>query len=209
MSIPSLDPKDDVEPPVQERREDPDHREIFEKGLQTGLARGRQEGAEAARQRCEDEARQVAQAAGGFAAERMAKVVEAFESEFVAMEARLVDKTLDLAISVAERILLREIQSDPQCLMPVVSECLSMLPGETNDVLIRLNPVDLELLQSVDAESFGQFSPRWQPDNSVKPGGCHIESDQTSIDASLDSRWQRALAAIGVHDRPLAAQGKP
>lgn len=204
MSIPSLDPNGKTQSSLHERREDPQHRETFEKGLQTGLARGRQEGAAAARQRCEDEAREAALAAGGFAAERMAKLVESFEAEFSAMESRLADKTLDLAISVAEKVLLREIRTDSHGILPVVLECLSLLPNESNGIVIRLHPTDLEVLQSIDGDQFSEFTPRWQPDESIKPGGCHIETDQTVVDASLETRWQRSLAAIGIDERPLA-----
>lgn len=204
MSIPSLDPNQQTQPPLHERREDPQHRDTFEKGLQTGLARGRQEGAAAARQRCEDEAREAARAAGGFAAERMARLVETFEAEFSAMESRLADKTLDLAVSIAEKVLLREIRSDSHGILPVVLECLAMLPNETNEMVIRLHPSDLDVLQSIDGDRFSEFSPRWQPDESIKPGGCHVETDHTVIDASLETRWQRSLAAIGIDERPMA-----
>lgn len=209
MSIPSLDPNAKTQPLRRERREDPQHREIFENGLQTGLAKGRQEGAAAARQRCEDEAREAALAAGGFAAERMAKLVETFEAEFSAMESRLADRTLDLAISVAEKVLLREIRTDSHGILPVILECLSMLPNESNDLVIRLHPADLEVLQSIDGDRFSEFSPRWQSDESIKPGGCHVETDQTLIDASLQTRWERSLAAIGIEDRPLATADAP
>jgi len=209
MAIPSLDPNAKTQAPPHERREDPQHRDTFEKGLQTGLARGRQEGAAAARQRCEDEAREAAQAAGGFAAERMARLVETFEAEFSAMEARLADKTLDLAISIAQKVLLREIHSDSHGILPVVLECLSMLPNESSEMVIRLHPTDLDVLQSIDGDQFSEFSPRWQPDESIKPGGCLLETDHTVIDASLETRWQRSLAAIGIDERPLATDLAP
>ena len=202
--IPSLDPDKAKRQTVQERREDPAHREIFEKGLQTGLARGRQEGAAAARERCEDEARAAAEAAGGFAAERMARLVESFETEFSAMESDLADKTLDLAVSIAEKVLLREIRDNTHDILPVISECLAMLAKDASEIVIRLNPVDLELLQSVEGERFSDFSPRWQSDHSIKPGGCHIDSAQSVIDASLESRWQRTLTALGMPARRLA-----
>ncbi|MFK7962777.1 MAG: FliH/SctL family protein [Burkholderiaceae bacterium] len=202
--LPSLESGSPNSQAKQERREDPTHRYVFEKGLQTGLARGRQEGATAARQRCEDEARATAEAAGGFAAERMARLVESFETEFSAMESDLADKTLDLAIAVAEKVLLREIRDNTHDILPVISECLSMLAKDASEIVIRLNPADLALLQSIEGERFSEFSPRWQADGSIKPGGCHIESAQTVIDASIESRWQRTLSALGTPASPLA-----
>ncbi len=180
-----------------DRRDNEEHRAMFEKGLQTGLARGRQEGAAAARQRCEDEARETAQAAGGYAAERLARMIEQFEADFNAMETALADKTLDLAVTIARRVLFKHIEVDKTALEPVVRECLVALGAEATQANLHLHPDDLELLEN-------QFSADIQPplklsaDATITPGGCRLTTAQSLIDGSLETRWERALKAMGI-----------
>lgn len=198
MTIPSLGDAPMTDARKQpERREDPDQRAVFEKGLQAGLARGRQEGAAAARQRCEDEARETAQAAGGYAAERLASMVEQFEADFRAMEVELADKALDLAVTIARNVLMTQLQVDKQALLPVVRECLSALGDATSDAALHLHPNDHELIRDMFSGT-GQTALKLVADESIRPGGCHLQTPRSLIDASLESRWARALGAVGL-----------
>jgi len=40
-------------------------------------------------------------------------------------------------------------------------------------------------------------------DPSIAPGGCVVESEHGSVDGSLPTRWNRAVAALGRSDAPL------
>lgn len=181
-----------------ERRENETHRDIYERGLQVGLARGRQEGAAAARERCEDEARATALAAGGFAAERLARLVEQFEADFLSLETQLADQAIDLAVMIAGRVLTRQVELDKAAVLPVVQDCLAMLGQQVPNTVVRVNPADYEILNEHLLERSSPWPITVLTDESILPGGCRVETPQSLIDGTLETRWHRSLAAFGV-----------
>ena len=204
MALPSLDSAEvtpsagDDRRQTAEPRRNEEHRDIYEAGLQAGIAQGRHEGAVDARQRCEDEARASAQAAGGFAAERLNSIVESFEARFALMEADLADKAIDLGTLIASRILATELSVNRQAMTPVIRECLNTLGRESRDAVLHLNPADFELLDPAIVTLVEQWPVKIEVDVSVTPGGCMLETPHSVVDGTLETRWQRALSAIGL-----------
>lgn len=181
----------------RERRMDPQSREAFENGLQTGLAKGRKEGFEAARTQLEQDQRETAIAAGGFAAQRIESAIASFTQDLAALEDSLADHVVDLAISLAQRIVMAELGEQPAGIQRVVRECLSMLPEETGKIRIRLNPEDMAWIeQAIEAR---QLPPVdfLAADADMQAGGCIVEYGGGSVDATLPTRWQRTLASLG------------
>ena len=39
---------------------------------------------------------------------------------------------------------------------------------------------------------------QWMADAAVPAGGCMVESAGTVVDGSIDKRWQRAIASLGL-----------
>lgn len=183
--------------PQRERRLDAQGREAFERGLQTGIARGRKEGFEAARSQLEQEQRETAIAAGGFAAQRLEAVIKAFTQDMQAMEVALADQVVDLAITVAHQVLMTELQSRPEHVAAVVSECLATLPAEAAGIRVRLNPGDLKWIEeAIETNQLARID-QLVADPSIDAGGCVVEHDSGHVDATLATRWQRTLASLG------------
>ena len=181
----------------RERRMDPQSREAFESGLQTGLAKGRKEGFDAARAQLEQDQRETAIAAGGFAAQRIESAIASFTQDLAALEDSLAEQVVDLAISLAQRIVMTRMDEQPDGIRHVVRECLSMLPEETGKIRIRLNPEDMGWIeQAIEAR---QLPPVdfLAADTGMQAGGCVVEYGGGNVDATLSTRWQRTLASIG------------
>jgi flagellar assembly protein FliH len=182
---------------TRERRMDPQSREAFEKGLQTGLAKGRKEGFEAARTQLEQEQRETALEAGGFAAQRIESAVASLNSDLATLEDMLADQVVDLAVSLARQIVMGELAQHPEQIRHVVGECLAMLPEETGKVRVRLNPADLNWIeQAIQARQLPPID-FLAVDEAIQPGGCTVEYAGGDVDATLATRWHRTLASIG------------
>lgn len=191
---PATPPRD----PAIERRIDLAKRAMFERGVQDGLLRGRQEGYEQARATLIAERAADEQRAGGAAAERMQALLNGFEREFSTMESALADRVLDLAIALAERIVADHIQADRLAVLPVVRECLALVGSAPAQMTIHLNPADLDTLAAAlqDTPVFARIN--LVADRQIDAGGCRLESPESLIDASLPTRWRRTLAAMGI-----------
>jgi flagellar assembly protein FliH len=69
-----------------------------------------------------------------------------------------------------------------------------------------LNPVDMESMAQPLREEIEAPGIQWIADAAVPPGGCLVESAGTVVDGSLDKRWQRTIAALGLNS-PWVEEG--
>lgn len=163
-------------------------------GLAQGLAQAAIEG-----QRLLDEyiAEQGREAAG-----RLQALLQALDAGLCAAQQQMAQQVLDLACGIARQVLRRELERDPQALLPVLREALGLLLADGRPASVRLNPGDLQALDLQVLRDGSAPSVQWLADASLPAGGCLVESAGAVLDASLSKRWQRALAALGVDDAP-------
>ena len=144
-------------------------------GLEQGLAQARQEW----QQRMDD----YVAGAGRSHAQRVDAVIEGLDASFRQLQAGMA----------------QELRSQPQALLPVVREALDMLVTEGRPATIRLNPADYEALDEALRSEYGAHSRiQWLADAGLSAGDVKVESGGAEVDAGLDKRWRRAVAALGL-----------
>ena len=72
-----------------------------------------------------------------------------------------------------------------------------MLAVDNKAAVVRLHPLDLEVLAEVLRQEFSSVALTLLPDTSIARGGCLVESAGTVVDGTVQKRWQRALASLG------------
>ncbi len=97
---------------------------------------------------------------------------------------------IDLAISIAEKIVRREI-SEQTIINETLSEAIKRVIG-SNRVLVKINPGDMELLNSGNEKR--QFDAalskiQFEADERIEPGGCFIETEIGNVDARISSQF--------------------
>jgi flagellar biosynthesis/type III secretory pathway protein FliH len=101
---------------------------------------------------------------------------------------------VDLAVAIAERIVRRELEQDPQLAVVWVRDALELAAG-ASEIAILLNPDDQEVLaphvESLAAGVARIASPTVVADTSVTPGGCVIRTKHGIIDARLETQLRR------------------
>jgi flagellar assembly protein FliH len=103
----------------------------------------------------------------------------------------------------------QELSVNPNVLQPVVREALGLLVGDSKGSKVRLNPIDLDVLQDTLAAEFATLSLTLLPDPTIERGGCLVEAAGTIVDGTLQKRWTRAVANLGLDlswDEPRHAQ---
>jgi flagellar assembly protein FliH len=134
---------------------------------------------------------------GHEAALRFASLADSLQAEVNEAREALASGLLELASELARTLLQREVLVDSQLLLPIIRAGIDHLKDEAKPVLIRLNPRDLEALKAPLAAEFPQTTFTLAADTHVAAGGCRMESAGTQIDATVPTRWNRAMAAIG------------
>ncbi len=135
---------------------------------------------------------------GREAAERLDRLARSAQSALDGMQQRMASELLELACDLARQVVRRELAADPQALLPVVREALGLLVAEGRPATVRLSREDWAVLEAPLSKEFSGAGIHWVPDAQVPPGDCQIESAGTVIDGSLDKRWRRAIAALGL-----------
>jgi len=79
----------------------------------------------------------------------------------------------------------------------VAQEAIEALLLSARHVSVRVHPDDQPLVAQGAAEILQARGARLVADPAVTRGGCLVESDIGIIDASIESRWRRAAAALG------------
>ncbi len=98
-----------------------------------------------------------------------------------------------LAVRIAEKILRKHLDTDPESIVPMVQEALATTRGYRGGFfIIRVHPDDVAALEGA-RERLLQLNPSWEAlqivgDDRMARGGCRIESDFGTIDASLETQ---------------------
>lgn len=172
--------------------------------LEEGFAQGHAAGCDETRAALEEPTRQAT-----------ADAVRRFDAALATMQLQLAQAQVDMgqavlemAVELARQVVRRELSIDPKAIEPVVKEALEALVSDTLPVTVRLNPEDFAALESSWAHQPNPQVPRFVPDVSITPGGCRVEAPGTGVDATLQKRWQRAIANLGLSStwEPLHGQ---
>lgn len=135
---------------------------------------------------------------GQEAALRMQEIFQNLDATLIDMQQQMAQQILELACDVARQVVRQELSVNPNALQPVVREAVDMLVKEGKPATVRLNPVDMDAMRQPLQEETDGPAIQWLADAAVPPGGCLVESSGTVVDGSLDKRWQRAIASLGL-----------
>ncbi|HVL43867.1 MAG TPA: flagellar assembly protein FliH [Acidovorax sp.] len=135
---------------------------------------------------------------GQEAAQRLQGVLQTLDASLIDMQQQMAQQLLELACDIARQVVRQELSVNPHALLPVVREAVGMLVTEGRPATVRLNPVDMEAMAEPLREEVHAPGVQWMTDAAVPAGGCLVESAGTVVDGSLDKRWQRAIAALGL-----------
>lgn len=151
-----------------------------------------------------------------FIAHQGQEAAQNFTQLFASVQAQQADAeqvmargVLELACELARQVLRHELSVNPAVLQPVVREALGLLVAENKSAVVRLNPQDLEVLENEVRGDFPSLSLTLLADATVTRGGCLIESAGTVVDGTVEKRWMRAIASLGLNspwEVPVAEQ---
>jgi len=155
-------------------------------GVEVGRTQGRAEvqgPAEAESQRALDMVAQVDQL----------RIQSAMQAEFDIVE---------LALAMARKVIHREVSLDPDIMVAHVREIIANI-AEKGLIRVLVSPGDVEYLQTCCSSIVGAGGTPVQlsiePDETIQPGGCIIESSQYFINATIETQleaiWQEMITS--------------
>lgn len=176
--------------------------QLRDQAHQEGLATGRAEGIEAGRKAGHilgyDEGlrkgHEAAQAANAPLLDRLNQLLTQFDQELANADKTIANDVLQLACDLAASMLKTALPIRPELLLPLISQAITVLPAMQRKGRLHLHPVDAMMVRSHLHEEL----THWQiiEDASITPGGCQLDTQQGTIDASIETRWARLMAQL-------------
>ena len=196
---PVAPPEPVIDPSIAERARlaEETRAAAYAEGLAAGQAEGYQEGFAAGHldglNKGLSDAQQVAT--------QFKAVADSFMTALSAADTEVADGIVALAYDVAREVVRQSITLDPTVLLGAVREVLASEPALVGAPQILVNPADMPVLEAYlkDELEAGGWIMRADPD--IERGGCRARAATGEVDATLATRWQRVLLALGEHNK--------
>jgi len=165
------------------------HEEGYEEGRKQGFEYGHQEGLEEGRQQMLERVR------------RFDEILKKLDQPFEDLDDQVEHEVVTLVVAMVRQLVRREVRTDPGQIVGVVREALGVLPVNARNIRVLLHPEDAELIR--EAYAMGESDQNWQivEDPVVQRGGCRIHTDNSQVDATLDSRLNSLIAPLLASER--------
>ena len=167
---------------------------LRETAFRQGLEAGRAEAAQMATALAEQFVRESAEAG----LRSLQAACGALQAELQAVRSDLAQQVLELSTAIAQQVV-RSAVREPDALRPVIAEALALLLDDGAPRVVHLHPDDLALLPAWPGAADGLQPPvLLRADASLARGDCRVHCNGRVIDATLERRWQRAVARLGL-----------
>ena len=160
------------------------HEEGYAKGKQEGFSFGHKEGLAQARQQLQQYTK------------RLEQLLDCLSEPLRELDNQVEQELLKLVIAIVRQLVRREVKSDPNMIVGVVREALTILPVAARNVRLQLHPEDADLIREVYGLADTEVGWTLIEDPVITRGGCKVVTDSSQIDATLDSRLTSLIAPL-------------
>ena len=128
---------------------------------------------------------------------QLGQLTSAFDEAFAEMEGQVAASVARTATALARQVVRSELVARPELIAQVASEAVNAVLLSARHIRIYVHPDDLALVQGGAGEALAARQARLLADAALSRGGCRIDSDLGSIDASIETRWAQGAATLG------------
>lgn len=114
-------------------------------------------------------------------------ILENLSTPLAELDTEVVRQVAGLATMIAEHLVRREINWDPDAIRDLAREAVAAVPPPARNVVLRLHPEDAESLQRVLPPEEGR---NWQilSDAGLEKGDLQVQADAVRVDARVATR---------------------
>lgn len=113
--------------------------------------------------------------------------------------AKLKGEIIDLALDIAKKISMQELEVNQNIVVTIVEESLQLINNRQN-VVLWVNPQEQEICEKYREHFLKHLTAKAElqiiADEAVEPGGCIVETEYSKVDAQTSTRWQNLLSSI-------------
>jgi len=133
--------------------------------------------------------------------ERFEQLMQVLERPLQQLDDQVERELIEIVISMVRQLVRREVKTDPEQIIGVVREALSILPVSSRGIRVVLHPEDAALVRKVYELSENELSWKIVEDPVVARGGCRVITETSQVDATLESRLATLIAPLLSEER--------
>lgn len=160
------------------------YNEGFERGKKDGFAHGYKEAIAGAKNEISQKA------------DQLDRLLSALNTPFKELDEQVERELISLTISMVRQLVRREVKLDPNHIVGVVREALSLLPVSARNISLVLHPEDAKLVREIFDVSDKELGWSIVEDPVLDRGGCKVITDTSRIDATLESRLAAMITTL-------------
>lgn len=200
MALPRAGRVEDVDAcelvPVTAEQIEEIQRLAYQEAYDNGFAEGRAAGMVAGQQIIQQQAEQFSQ------------LIRSLAQPFEDLDDQVVNSLVDLSVMIARNIIRREIKTSPGQIVATVRETIALLPVGARDIRLILHPEDAAFVRETLSVSDEAESWRIVEEPTLTRGGCRVLTENSQIDASIETQVAAVVAQLLGGEREQDASGR-
>jgi flagellar assembly protein FliH len=120
------------------------------------------------------------------------------------LEGEVEQQLVLLALAVGKQLARRELKTDPGQITALIREAVGRLPAAAREVRVHLHPEDAAAIAERLATAGQERAWTVVEDPTLTRGGCLVRSDNSQIDARLESRVNAMVSSMLGEERASA-----
>ncbi len=128
---------------------------------------------------------------------RLNDIINTLNRNLSQLDSQLADGLLDFSLTLARRMVGDALQQSPELVNGIVREGLQLLGQARAPARLLLHPDDARLVREQLGDQCALNGWTIAEDAGITAGGCRLESAGGELDATVEARWKRLLAAFG------------
>ncbi len=127
-------------------------------------------------------------------AQTLYTLINALQQPLAALDPQVEQALVELATAVARQVMQVELQTQPQLVAHVVRQACQAVSPQQRPVRIYLHPRDREAVtKALNGDAQGW---QWYDDPTITQGGCRVETEDSLVDATFESRLAAAMQQV-------------
>ena len=168
-----------------------------EKAVQEGFAKGYEDGKQAGHSEGLNTALLEGQQHIQEAVNYLSEITFNLQKLYAYSREHIAQEIIDLSIDLARAVTLRSIEKQPDIIFDVVEKALEQVPILQLPAKLLLNTQDALLIESNQGRSMSDAGWRILHDLGLSRGGCRLETGSHDVDATIEKRFEKMMAALG------------
>jgi flagellar assembly protein FliH len=135
---------------------------------------------------------------------RMDGILNHLSQPLAALDEEVEQQLILLALAVGKQLARRELKADPGQITALIREAVGRLPAAARDVRVYLHPEDAAAIAERLATAGSERAWTVVEDPTLARGGCLVRSENSQIDARVESRVNAIVSGMLGEERASA-----